>query len=77
MLEEELKTVPIQKTIIEYRDELASICQEINSTIIERIGEDGTLFREQFTEIYNIALRLLDSYDEMNNCWDKYLKENK
>ena len=51
MSEEELKSVPIQKIINEYRNELTSICQEINSTIIERVGEewlgrDGTLFRE-------------------------------
>ena len=82
MSEEELKSVPIQKIINEYRNDLKRICQEINSTIIERVGEewqgrDGTLFREQFTEIYNIALHLLDSYDEIDNCWSKYLKEEK
>ncbi len=79
MEEEELRSVPILKTIDEYRNELTKICQEINSTIITRIGEewqgkDGTLFREQFIEVYNIAIQLLNSYDEIELCWKKYLK---
>ena len=82
MIEEELARVSILKKIDEYRNELASICQEIDSTIITRIGEEwqgkaGTLFREQFTEVYNTAIRLLDTYDEIEECWKKYLQKQK
>ena len=82
MEEEELRSVPILKYNNEYRKELTDICKEINSTIIQRSGEEwqsraGTLFREQFTEIYNMALQLLSAYDEIDECWKKYLQKQK
>ena len=32
---------------------------------------------DEFTEIYNMALQLLSAYDEIDECWKKYLQKQK
>ena len=80
MTEEELKSVPVLKEIESERNELLAICQELNATVIERIGEiwtsrDGKLYAEQLTEAFQMALKIVDYYDEIEGYWKSLPKE--
>ena len=80
MTEEELKAVPIIKEIELSRKELLDICTELNIGVVDYIsevwnGKDGQLFAEQFEEVFNIALKIRDYYDELEQYWKSYPKK--
>ena len=80
MNEEELKAVPVIKEIEASRNEIVDICRELNSMVVEPLGEiwggrDGELYREQFTEVFNMGLKIRDFYDEIKQYWESYLKK--
>lgn len=81
MNEKELKAVPIMKEIKLSRNEIIDICKELNATVVEELGKfwtgrDGQLYREQFTEVFNMGLKIRDYYDEIEQYWEKYIKKD-
>jgi uncharacterized protein YukE len=81
MNEKELKSIPVLKAIQSAKKDINGICKEMNSQIIERISEewtgvDGRRFAEEFTEVFNIALKITDYYDEIEKYWKQYLNKD-
>lgn len=80
MNEEELKAVPVMKEITLSRNEIVDICRELNTMVVEPLGEiwsgrDSDIYRAEFEEVFNIGIKIRDFYDEIEQYWEKYLKK--